>query len=67
MFSQLTSVSGRRSSMTGRAVVTGTYLVRQLFIDIKKACNSVRREFLSNILMTIFMPVILVSLTKICV
>jgi hypothetical protein len=38
--------------------------VHQLFIDFKKACDSVRREVLCNILMEFGIPVKLVRLIK---
>jgi len=38
--------------------------MHQLFIDIKKACDSVRREVLCNILVEFGIPIKLVRLTK---
>jgi hypothetical protein len=38
----------------------------QLFIDFKKAYDSVRREFLRNVLIEFGMPMKLVRLIKIC-
>ena len=40
--------------------------VHQLFIDFKKACDSVRREVLYNILMEFGIPKILIRLIKMC-
>jgi hypothetical protein len=40
--------------------------VHQLFIDFKKACDSVRREVLYNILIEFGIPMKLVRLVKIC-
>jgi hypothetical protein len=40
--------------------------VHQLFIDFKKACDSVRREVLLNILTEIEIPTKLVTLIKMC-
>jgi hypothetical protein len=40
--------------------------VHQLFIDFKKACNSVRREVLYNILNETGLPMKLVRLTEMC-
>ena len=40
--------------------------VHQLFIDFKKACNSVRREALYNILIEFGIPMKLVRLIKMC-
>jgi hypothetical protein len=40
--------------------------VHQLFIDFKKAYDSVRREVLYNILIEIGIPMKLVSLIKMC-
>jgi hypothetical protein len=40
--------------------------VHQLFTDIKKACDSVRREVLYNILIAFCIPMILVRLIKMC-
>jgi hypothetical protein len=40
--------------------------VHQLFVDFKKACNSVRREVLYNILIEFGVPMKLVRQTKMC-
>jgi hypothetical protein len=40
--------------------------VRQLFIGFKKACDSVRREVLYNILIVLWVPLKLVTLIKMC-
>jgi hypothetical protein len=40
--------------------------VHQLFIDFKKACDSVKREVLYNILLDFGIPEKLVRLIKIC-
>jgi hypothetical protein len=40
--------------------------VHQLFIDFKKACDSVRREVLYNILIEFGVPMKLVRLVKMC-
>jgi hypothetical protein len=40
--------------------------VHQLFIDFKKACASVRREVLYNILIEFWVPMKLVRLIKMC-
>jgi hypothetical protein len=40
--------------------------VHQLFIDFKKACDSVRREVLYNILLEFGVPMKLVRLIKMC-
>jgi hypothetical protein len=40
--------------------------VRQLFIGVKKACDSVWREVLYNILVQFGIPMKLVSLVKVC-
>jgi hypothetical protein len=40
--------------------------VHQLFIDFKKACDSVRREVLYNILIEFGVPMKLVMLIKMC-
>ena len=40
--------------------------VHQLFIDFKKACDSVRREVLYNILIEFDIPMKLVRLIKMC-
>jgi hypothetical protein len=40
--------------------------VHQLFIDFEKACNSVRREVLYNILIGFGTPMKLVRIIKIC-
>jgi hypothetical protein len=42
-------------------------MVHQLFIDLKKACYSVKREVLYNILLEFGIPKKLVRLIKICV
>jgi hypothetical protein len=41
--------------------------VHQLFIDSEKACDSVRREVLCNILVQFRIPMKLVRLIKMCV
>jgi hypothetical protein len=40
--------------------------MHQLFIHIKKACDSVRREVLYNVLIEFGIPMKLVSLIKMC-
>jgi hypothetical protein len=40
--------------------------VRQLFIDFKKACDSIKREVLYNILVEFGIPKKLVRLIKMC-
>jgi hypothetical protein len=40
--------------------------VHQLFVDFKKACDSVRREVLYNILIECDIPLKLVRLIKVC-
>jgi hypothetical protein len=40
--------------------------VHQLFIDFKKACDSVRREVLYNTVIEFGIPVKLVTLIKLC-
>jgi hypothetical protein len=40
--------------------------VHQLFIDFKKACDSIRREVLYDILIEFGIPMKLVRLTKMC-
>ena len=40
--------------------------MRQLFIDFKKACDSVRREVLYNILIDFGIPMIQVRPIKMC-
>jgi hypothetical protein len=41
-------------------------MVHQLFIDFKKAYDSVKREVLYNILLEFFIPKKLVRLNKMC-
>jgi hypothetical protein len=41
-------------------------MVHQLFIDFKKACDSVKREVLYNILLELGIPKKLVRLIKMC-
>ena len=40
--------------------------VHQLYIDFKKACDSVRREVLYNILIEFGFPMVLVRVIKMC-
>jgi hypothetical protein len=40
--------------------------VHQLFIDFRKACDSVRREVLYNILIEFGVPIKLIRLIEIC-
>jgi hypothetical protein len=54
------------SSDTGEKKWEFSDTVHQVFVDIKKAAVSVRREVLFNILIEFGIPVILVRLIKMC-